>query len=196
VSQQIPHIEPVKGAEQHMNSQLSAVLQGGAAKRDGVAHWMRRLAALSVPIAALVLAMTPAAAASVPSVPSETVGSWSANGLAAARPNAPTAGPASQPIYTCVGDLHVQPVLQHLETDAYAQCDIQLDQITFSWTWFDANTGAVLLSDHGQQTSTTSLSSGEAGYMGTPGSRNIEVCFNTYLAGFAPSGDCLWAYNK
>jgi hypothetical protein len=157
------------------------------------AFW--RAVRIVAPLCVLLVVLTVSVqAADLPQAPSETPGAWVATNVPTKTPSTSTTAPAP-PIYSCVGDLHTQVAFGQLTADGYAQCDIQLDTITFQWRVYDASSGALLFSDSGQQTSTTSLSTGESPTVGTTGHRNIVVCFNTYLSGFVPAGDCLQANN-
>jgi hypothetical protein len=145
---------------------------------------LSRLVAVSISMAAAASLLSSAGAAAANNnvgTPDGMTGTWSPS---------LTSSPAP-PIYTCVGNLHIQGN-GFVTAQAYAQCDAQLDQITYSWTFVDSRSGTVLFTDGGQQRSTTSLSTGEAQSVGTPGLRNVEVCFETYLSGSTPAGDCLW----
>jgi hypothetical protein len=111
--------------------------------------------------------------------PSDAV-AWSGSAL-----QSTTAPPLPVPLYECAGSL----TMKSGTALAYAQCTIELDQITYQWTWTDELTGAVLYSGSGAQANTTSLSTSSAVFAGTVGHRTVTICFESDLQGYVTTGD-------
>jgi hypothetical protein len=152
-------------------------------------HRITRGVAALTALAAVMLA-TPSTSVHATTVADAPVAATAWSGTAALPSSSTTnSPPVQQPIYDCAATMVTRAVLQHLEADAYAQCDMSIDLFSFQWTWTDATTGQVLFTASGSQSNTTFLSTSEAPYVGTPGNHNITLCFTSVVAGYVMSGN-------
>ncbi|HZU47624.1 MAG TPA: hypothetical protein VFA16_10315 [Mycobacterium sp.] len=156
-------------------------------------YLLRSAVSITTIALALLGACDAAAAAPVP----VGAGGWTMTPVARAASSADV--PPIAPI-VCRGVLvsvYGSGTVQTLEVDGSAACSDQVDELDFTWTWFDATTNQVIWSSGTHAvTNTATVFTTSSSSAGTFGNRNIELCLTSYKAGYNPNGSCIEVFNS